>query len=77
MPIERAISSNDGSVRRPVRGTHSSLVGCGLFVPEEWTADNPRCLKVGIPEEQIKPRSKTEYFSDLIDQALGQAMTAR
>ena len=60
-----------------MRGTHSSLVGRGLFVPEEWTADNPRCLKVGIPEEQIKPRSKTEYFSDLIDQALGQAMTAR
>ena len=41
-----------------VRGTHSALVGCRLFVPEEWTADKPRCLKAGMPEEQIKPRQQ-------------------
>lgn len=57
-----------------VRGTHSALVGCRLFVPEEWTADKPRCLKAGMPEEQIKPRSKIEHFSDLIDQALEQGV---
>ena len=57
-----------------VHGTHSALVGCRLFVPEEWTADKPRCLKAGMPEEQIKPRSKIEHFSDLIDQAVEQGL---
>ncbi|HBJ84872.1 MAG TPA: hypothetical protein DDZ88_13590, partial [Verrucomicrobiales bacterium] len=51
-----------------------ALVGCRLFVPEEWSADKPRCLKAGMPEEQIKPRGKIEHISDLIDQAVEQGL---
>src|SRR5215213_488046 len=33
-------------------------VGLRLFLPQEWTRDPERCLRAGLPEAAIVPRSK-------------------
>lgn len=53
-------------------GTHTALIGARLFLPDEWVQDPPRCLKAGVPEDEIKERSKLDLALELIDQALEQ-----
>lgn len=57
-----------------VCGTASALVGCRLFLPDEWAGDEQRCLQAGVPKEQIRPRSKIELMRDLFDQAIEQGL---
>lgn len=39
-------------------GQRSTLADVRLFLPEEWTSDKERCIKAGIPEDEIIARSK-------------------
>ncbi len=31
-----------------------------LFLPDEWTGKPERCARAGVPEAEVKPRSKGE-----------------
>ena len=53
-------------------GTHTAMLGMKLFLPDEWVQDPERCLKVGVPEAEIKARSKLDLALELIDQATEQ-----
>ena len=53
-------------------GTHTAIIGSKLYLPEEWVQDRERALKAGVPEHEIKERSKLDLARELIDQALEQ-----
>jgi len=56
------------------RGTETAMVGARLFLPDEWYEDRERCLKAGIPEEEIRERTKIDLARELIDQAREQGL---
>lgn len=51
-----------------------ALVGCRLFLPDEWVSDAKRSLAAGVPKDEIRARSKIELFKDLIAQAIEQGL---
>ena len=53
-------------------GSYGVPVGARLFLPDEWVEDPQRCLKAGVPEEQIKARTKIELARELVEQAVEQ-----
>ena len=53
-------------------GTHTTLMGSKLYLPDEWVRDPERCRKAGVPEHEIKERSKLDLALELIDQAMAQ-----
>lgn len=53
-------------------GVHTALIGARLYLPDEWAGDEQRCLRAGVPQEQIQARSKLDLALELIDQAVGQ-----
>jgi len=53
-------------------GVHSVPIGARLFLPDEWTKDEPRCLKAGVPKERIESRTKIQLARELIEQAMKQ-----
>lgn len=55
-------------------GVHSALVGARLFLPDEWVEDPARCKKAGVPEAEIKPRTKIHLARELVEQALAQKL---
>ena len=56
------------------RGTEATMVGARLFLPAEWTGDKERCLKAGVPEEEIRELTKLDLARELIDQAMEQRL---
>ena len=56
------------------RGAEATMVGARLFLPDEWIEDKERCRKVGVPEEEIRARTKIDLARELIDQALEQKL---
>lgn len=50
-------------------GANATLIGARLFLPEEWVNDKERCIKAGIPEDQIVAASKIDLARQLIEQA--------
>jgi SRSO17 transposase len=50
-------------------GPRATLVGARLFLPDEWVKDPARCRAAGIPEEQMRARTKIELARDLIEEA--------
>lgn len=56
------------------RGTETAMVGARLYLPGEWVEDKARCLKVGVPEEEILERTKIDLARELIDQAMDQKL---
>jgi SRSO17 transposase len=49
--------------------TRATLTGCRLYLPEVWVQDRPRCLAVGIPEAEIRFRTKIELAQELVIEA--------
>lgn len=56
------------------RGVDTALVGARLFLPDEWYENKERCLKAGVPEEEIRARTKIDLARELIDQAREQGL---
>jgi SRSO17 transposase len=50
-------------------GPRATLVGARLFLPDEWVKDPARCRDAGIPEDQIRARTKIELARELIEEA--------
>jgi hypothetical protein len=42
-------------------------VGLRLSLPQEWIGDPERCVRAGVPETAIVPRSKGEIALEEID----------
>jgi SRSO17 transposase len=57
-----------------VLGTEATMIGARLFLPKDWVSDPERCLKAGIPQEQIVECTKIEHAADLIKQASAQGV---
>ena len=51
-------------------GTRAALVGARLYVPKAWIEDPARCQAAGIPEEQIRARTKIDLARELIKEAI-------
>ena len=49
--------------------TRATLTGCRLYLPEVWVKDRPRCLAAGIPEAEIRFRTKIELAQELVIEA--------
>lgn len=46
-----------------------TLTDMRLFLPKEWTDDQTRCRKAGVPEEAMTYRSKIDLALDIIGTA--------
>jgi SRSO17 transposase len=44
----------------------ATLINTRLFLPEEWSKDQQRCQKAGVPPEKIEHKSKEELALELI-----------
>lgn len=58
-------------------GTRATLVGCRLYLPEEWVNDPARCLAAGVPEEEICFRTKLILARELVEEALANELSFR
>lgn len=52
-----------------------SLIDTALYLPQEWTSDNERCQRAGIPHSHRKPKTKLELALQLVkhQKAIGTA----
>ena len=57
-------------------GPHSALIGTRLFLPDEWSSDEARCRKAGVPEDRHErgALTKIELAGELITQAVAQGV---
>ncbi len=51
------------------RGERSALVDFRLFLPEAWAADEERCRKVKVPQEERVHRTKAELALEMVKMA--------
>lgn len=51
-------------------------VDARLYMPEAWTKDPERCLEAGVPEEEIRFRTKPELALEMISAARSRAHLA-
>ena len=49
--------------------TRATLVNERFFLPEEWANDMERCLKAGMPEEEIVHKTKQELALEMVRDA--------
>lgn len=56
------------------RGPETAMVGARLFLPAEWVEDKKRCQKAGVPDGEIRSRTKIDLARELIDQAREQGL---
>jgi SRSO17 transposase len=54
--------------------TFSALVGARLFLTKEWIDDPERCRSSGVPQDEIKERTKIDLARELVEQALEQGL---
>lgn len=47
-------------------GSHYSLIDTRLFLPKEWTDDNKRCEKAGIPKEHRRYKTKLDLALEML-----------
>ena len=52
------------------RGIHTAVINASLYLPKAWTEDPERCLKAGIPKEEIIFRDKCEIAFGQVRDAL-------
>jgi len=51
-----------------VSPSEHALVDFRLYLPKEWTNDRKRCLRVGIPKEQIRFRTRHQLALEMLDE---------
>lgn len=47
-------------------GEHYNLIDTRLYLPREWTDDKNRCRAAGVPDEEIKHRTKPELAIEIL-----------
>ena len=50
-------------------GPRAALVGARLFLPEAWVEDPERCRRAGVPETEIRARTKLDLARELVAEA--------
>jgi SRSO17 transposase len=55
-------------------GSRAALVGARLFLPKEWIDDPDRCQKAGVPNEEMRFRTKLELAQELVAEAVGNGL---
>ncbi|MGB5530600.1 MAG: IS701 family transposase [Ignavibacteriaceae bacterium] len=73
--VSRQHNGNLGKIENSQTGVYASLstnekvclVNARLYLPEEWTNDKERCLKVGVPLKDICYKTKPQLALDIID----------
>ena len=50
-------------------GMNHTLVDCRLYIPEDWIKDPERCRKVGIPEDDIVFKTKSQLALEIVRRA--------
>lgn len=50
-------------------GPRAALVGARLFLPDAWVKDPARCRRAGVPETEIRARTKLELARELVTEA--------
>lgn len=48
------------------RGARATLIDYRLYLPESWSADEPRCQKMGIPESCRPFKTKSELALEMV-----------
>ncbi|MGB4959530.1 MAG: IS701 family transposase [Saprospiraceae bacterium] len=74
--VSRQYNGNEGKIENSQTGVFASLgsedkvslVNARLYLPKEWTDDEKRCVKAGVPKKDIKYATKVELAMDLIDE---------
>lgn len=77
--VARQYIGNTGKVCNAQNGVYAGLnredkiglVGARLYLPKEWTDDKKRCQKAGVPEEEIRYRTKPELALEIIEEIEG------
>ena len=47
----------------------ASLINARLYLPQEWTNDPDRCLRVGVPDEHLVFKTKDEIALEMVEHA--------
>jgi len=55
-------------------GPRATLVGARLFLPTAWVEDVERCQKVGVPEAEIRARTKLDLARELVVEAVAHGL---
>ena len=58
-----------------VQGDKVGIINSRLYLPEEWTSDEARCLEAGIPKEKIEFHTKPELALEMVRSARGQGLS--
>lgn len=45
-----------------------TLIDTRLFLPEEWTNDQERCRRAGVPEDRLQHRTKPQLLLEMVKQ---------
>lgn len=48
------------------QGPYATLIDTRLYLPREWVQDPQRCLKAGVPEQDIVYKSKAELAFEMV-----------
>lgn len=74
--VSRQYNGNEGKVENSQTGVFASLgsgekvclVNARLYLPKEWTEDEKRCIKAGIPKKAIKYATKVQLAMEMIEE---------
>ncbi len=74
--VSRQYNGNEGKIENSQTGVFASLgsgekvslVNARLYLPKEWTDDEKRCIKAGVPKKDIKYATKVQLAMDLIEE---------
>lgn len=74
--VSRQYNGNEGKIENSQTGVFASLgsgekvslVNARLYLPKEWTDDDKRCIKAGVPKSAIKYGTKVQLAMELIEE---------
>jgi SRSO17 transposase len=74
--VSRQYNGNEGKIENSQTGVFASLgsgekvclVNARLYLPKEWTDDEKRCIKAGVPKKAIKYATKLQLAMEIIEE---------